>query len=1303
MANMPQGPEALGVRGHTLQGANPASLSEQPSPNTNPQVLLVSPSVSYYLEGRLAGRPTKILVDTGSALTLVRTDHWNLFNASPAELMPAQQQLVGVDGNPLRVRGTAIACISLGGKNFTVTVTIVDDMTAEAILGMDFLAAEDCAIDVGRRTLSIRSQQLQLELHSEKGQERGMSQMPVMCVTTAEVPAHSELEVVVETPQCAEGTWLLEGPIDDRLQVMTARAVVCPSERVVVARVINPNSHAVRLYKGAKLGQVEKLQEFSIVAAVSAGPSATENIASSGPSDDTLWELVTQCSGEDDRLSPTQQEQLLQVLSEHRKAFADGPQDQGRTSRVQHRIHTGDSLPVRQAPRRIPVGQREEVHKALHDMLEKKIVSPSNSPWSSPIVLVRKKDGSLRFCIDYRKLNAVTRKDAYPLPRIDETLDTLAGSRWFSTLDLLSGYWQVEIAEDDKEKTAFCVPDGLYQFNVMPFGLCNAPATFQRLMDTVLAGLHWDRCLVYLDDIIILGKTFEEHLAALSHVLGRLEQSGLKLKPSKCHLCQAQVNYLGHIVSEKGIAADPAKTTKIATWPTPSTTREVQQFMGLANYYRRFIQDFATVARPLHRLTEKGRLFQWTPDCKDAFEKLKKLLVSAPILAFPDFSKSFILDTDASATGLGAVLSQLGDDGKEHVIAYGSRTLSKSERQYCVTRRELLAVVEFLQHFRPYLLGRQFALRTDHGSLTWLRNFREPEGQMARWLERLQEYDFTITHRPGKAHSNADALSRVPCRQCGRESSVGLPVAVIQPIAGHPASELQQQQGNDPTLKLVLQAKDAGERPVAGSLQHHSVEAQRLFQLWDQLEVRDGLLYRQYMDTSGASQGPALQYVVPRAQRTEIIRQLHSVDTGGHLGIEKTIGKLRERYYWPGHWNDVELFCKTCPTCNTRKTPAPRYRAPLQSVQAGHPMQLVAMDIVGPFPESEIGNQYILVVSDYFTKWVEAYAIPNQEASTVARVLVDEFFCRFGPPRQLHSDQGRQFESKLMEGICERLEIKKSRTSPYHPQSDGQVERFNRTLLHMLSTTAKDHPWSWEDHLKKVCFAYNTSVHSTTTFTPFYLMFGRQAVLPVDLMYHPAPEGKEPAEYAAQLTYSPEEAYSRVRECTGMKQQRQKQYYDKQVHGLPHEVGTQVWLHLSALPRGSSKKLHHPWTGPYRVIKRLSDVNYRIQHTQHPRKRLVVHFDRLKPCHPSTIAGQGGTVPSIQPPEDTVHPPLPPPGTTLDIGQSETTDGAAGSQQYLPDSRGANRGDQNMGRQVPPRYPCRARHVPDRYGNFVSH
>ena len=351
------------------------------------------------------------------------------------------------------------------------------------------------------------------------------------------------------------------------------------------------------------------------------------------------------------------------------------------------------------------------------------------------------------------------------MPRIDDSLDALRESIWFSTLDLASAYNQVEVVPEDREKTAFSTQCGLYEFKVMSFGLCNAPATFERLMELVLHGLHWKICLIYLDDVIVTGKSFDEHIQNLKEVLSRIEKSGLKVSPNKCCFFTKEVTFVGHIVSDKGISTDPKKIEAVKTWPQPKNVREIRSFLGLCSYYRRFVKDFASVAKPLHNLTEKQVQFRWTVECQTAFELLKSSLTSTPILCYPSTRQQFILDTDASGCGIGAVLAQF-HEGREQVVAYFSRVLSKAERNYCVTRRELLAVIESVKHFHHYVYGVPFTVRTDHGALTWLLRFKNIEGQMARWLEILNAYDFKIIHRPGKQHKNADSLLRRPCEMC---------------------------------------------------------------------------------------------------------------------------------------------------------------------------------------------------------------------------------------------------------------------------------------------------------------------------------------------------------------------------------------------------------------------------------------------------------------------------------------------------------------------------------------------------------
>ena len=418
-------------------------------------------------------------------------------------------------------------------------------------------------------------------------------------------------------------------------------------------------------------------------------------------------------------------------------------------------------------------------------------------------------------------------------------------------------------------------------------------------------------------------------------------------------------------------------------------------------------------------------------------------------------------------------------------------------------------------------------------------------------------------------------------------------------------------------IGFVLKAKEKGSKPAPQEVKGMSMTVRRLCQLWDRLKFQDGQLWRLYDNRT--AQKEWLQLVIPSSLREEVLREIHQRVVSGHLGEQKMLHQIKERFYWPGMAKDVRNWCRTCASCATNKSPSTQACAPLQTITAGHPMQIIAVDITGPFPESEAGNRYVLVVGDYFTRWMECFAIPDQEAETVARKLVDEVFCRFSPPEQLHSDQGRQFESVLIRQICNILKIEKSRTTAYHPQCDGLVERFNRTLKHMLATTLIDHLFDWEDRLRKVCMAYNSSVHASTGYTPFYLMFGREARLPIDIAYGTKlPVQRSTGDYATQMKSSLEDAYASVRMNLNASHRTQSELYNRKVHGKPYATGDLVWLHNPAIHPGESRKLYHPWTGPFRVQEKISEVDYRIKEVYGKKPAQVVHFNRLKLCPPGT-------------------------------------------------------------------------------------
>jgi transposase InsO family protein len=926
------------------------------------------------------------------------------------------------------------------------------------------------------------------------------------------------------------------------------------------------------------------------------------------------------------KLSPMIADGFSKLLIKYQDAFAKNDSDLGRTNVVLHDIDTGDARPIRQPPRRLPLAQQADCEKEVVSMLEKGVIEPGYSPWASPIVLVRKKDGTLRFCVDYRKLNEVTVFDCYPLPRIDETLDHLSGAQWFTTLDLLSGYWQVGLTPEARLKSAFCTRSGLYLWKVMPFGLSNAPSTFERLMERVLQGLQWHTCLVYIDDVVVFGHDEIQLLERMDEVFSRLMKAGLKVKPRKCCFFARETSYLGHVISGDGIRVSAEKVSAVREWPVPHNVTELRSFLGTANYYRRFVADFSSIVAPLCDLTSKTAIFKWTDECQHAFDTIKEALCTAPVLAFPVPGAKYVLDTDASDRGIGAVLSQLvpveaGGIVKyqEKVLGYASRSLTKHERNYCVTRKEMLAVVNFVRHFRPYLYGREFVVRTDHASLQWIRNFKEPEGQVARWLQVLGTYQFVVEHRDGKKHGNADGLSRQGyserCEVCTEIAKVlscapeddkiaEVKVKVTSVSPAWTTQQLAAWQEEDEELKPVVLAVRAGERPSATDVKAWPSVTKRLMSDWERLKCVDNVVYREWYKVNG--QLDRYQLVTPKQIRAQVLSVAHEGVVAGHFAERKTGKKVRELFYWPRLGTDVRDFCRSCLVCQKRKPHPKRPNFPLQQDMVGSPMDKVTIDLLSFDRPSDSGFSTLLVVVDTLTKWVEAIPVEDARATTVAKALVETMMCRYGIPAQLHADQGPQFESEVFQEMCEALGIDKTRTTPYRPQSDGQTERMNRGLLQLLAKAAVDDPNKWDEKLPYVLAAYRSTPHASTGETPNRLMLGREVATPLTLLAPAAPNLPERTRWVEKLHDNFAGAHRAVQEQIAKAQRVQKKYYDKRVKEQSFHEGQLVflWNHRKN-KRGPYKLNAERWEGPLEIKKRISGAVYLVGRVGEEKGRVV--------------------------------------------------------------------------------------------------
>lgn len=826
-------------------------------------------------------------------------------------------------------------------------------------------------------------------------------------------------------------------------------------------------------------------------------------------------------------------------------------------------------------------------------MLRDGIIEPSKSPFASPVVLVRKPDNSWRFCVDYRKLNLVTTKDVYPLPRIEDALSRLEGSKYFSIMDMQSGYWQVQMSPEDKHKTAFITADGLYQFRVMPFGLTNAPSTFQRMMDVLLAGLKWNICLVYLDDIVIFSETVSEHLVRLEAVLRCLKQANLKLKLSKCSFLFTSLRVLGYVVSGLGLSPEPSKVAAVQAFPIPRTLKQVQSFVGLCSYYRRFVKNFAVIAKPLTNLTKKKQPFLWSDDQQNSFETLKTALITPPILAHPCYDLPMEIHCDACDYGIGAVLVQR-QNGEERVLAYASRLLDPAERNYTTTEKECLALVcSVVKKFKIYIWGIKIKVVTDHHSLCWLMRKTNLSGRLARWSLELQDLDIDIVYRSGRLHQDADALSRNPVDP--PESESGIPMLFINlPMTASPNI-------------AVLQSKASWWKPIIVGLRELK-PGKRTRRLIKHFVLIDGILYHRIV-----RQGHVYHRLcLPPSLVIQVLLACHDDVTAGHLGVTRTLHKIHKRFYWPKMSQQVSQYVKSCQDCQTKKGLRTRPAGLLQPLRPKQPFERIGIDLIGPFPRSTSGNKHVIIAVDYLTKWVIAKAVPTKNTFHIVDFFVRRIVLQHGAPVDVISDRGASFKAEFAEELFKALQSNHLVTTAYHPQCNGLVERFNHTFAEMLSMFVNSKHNDWDEVIDHVVFAYNTSRHESIGVSPFYMLYGREARLPIDVALGNNPNSNVSTNFAfiQRLPLLREQVKRRLI----IVQQKQKERYDRSHKYVSFDVGSLVWVFRPDRKVGLSEKLLHRWHGPFKVIRKVSHVNYLVTSIRFQKNSYeCVHVSRLKP------------------------------------------------------------------------------------------
>lgn len=1145
--------------------------------------------------------------DTVYSATLDTGCNFCLIKSSIVKYLPLDTNnlpiIIAANDQPVKVIGKLSLPIIIGGNEYQTEFYVIEDLAIDIILGNWFLFQNCMELDFKKRQIRITNKG---KVHSFSMDESWLLNLkPLSLNTTSETASPVEIkadrEIVIAPHQHYNLMEILpeyhEYELDVDLNLREKKKL-----HVYISSDENKQNKHIHIYNASKFPKWLKQDaligylkpNFDIPININ---KAAVHVNKLDPSKTVVLDKNGNPLDINPKLTVKQHNNLAKILSKFGHMFTNRTEDLGpaKVKPVSLKIKP-DAKPVYHPPYRQSLKERQILQDEIQKLIKAGILeeSPAYTEFASPMFVITNSDNSTRVISDLRSVNKCLEQQNFPIVSVDLVLSCLSDMEFFTHLDLKNAFFQLEIAPEDRKYLTVITQTGKYQFRRMPQGLSIATVAFQRAITKILSKHLYSRCIPFIDDITVLGKTFDEQLENIEIILHELDRVNLKLNSKKCQFMYDKINILGHEVSAKGCLPLKSNIESITKFKTPTTIKQVRSFLGAANYFRRFVKNFAKIAMPLTNLIKEfnsTKKFQWTSDCEKSFQELKTILTSPPLLSHFVEDRETRVYTDASNFAIGAIMTQFDPEtNTEHPIQYLSRKLKPNEINYSVSEKEFLCLVYALVKWREFLFGRKVKVFTDHAALQYYKSFKGASSRLTRLSNLICDYDLEITHKAGKSLVLPDFLSRNPVNKTIEEDFT----FNLSPVSALHLVDLKKLQAQDDDLKCVLLA-----------LENPDLVEEKYRKMAAHYKTENGILYRSHND------GEKHRYVlaIPRTLVNNILDEYHNSPlSGGHLNTFKTLGKIKERYHWIGMSTDVENFVKTCETCQKRKSSPKKKYGFLNPIPPTNKIfQRIQLDVIGPLNPSN-KYKYILTVTDACSRFAFAFPLVTADGKSIVKCLL-KLICTYGTPSIIQSDRGTEFNNNLIRDLTTAIGTCHILSSAFTPQVNGLVENFNNTLINMISHYVSDKPNTWSQYIDYVLFAYNNSVHHTTKYKPAYLFFGFEPNFPSDTLFVNPNIDKDLLENLKVVN----EIRDTIPAIIAKEQVKQKMYYDKNRRDINLNPGDQVLIWYPKNLRDNQTKFSFRYKGPYTVLNKVTPVSYLVEILKNGKLvKEVIHVSRMK-------------------------------------------------------------------------------------------